>query len=614
MRQKEYSKEGIRNRMFARASELWDVRSIENLDPLVRAMIEGLASEVFRLSGEIEGSEERIFEKLARAFTPANMIAISPAHALCHGRAVSGTCIVNRDAELFHRDTDFMKRYNLTQLPFSPVCSPMIVDGDVSYLIACSRFHHVSLHMGKEYTAGSLRRDPLFNNTVWVALDLSSEVRDLKNLSFCLDFPMFEEREIYLRLLGHTKWSVGGKNLAIRQGIYNADEERQRRSLGGGQESQDQIDRQIRERYRNHFVTVEENFPVTDSVKTLFPEELKAFFSDDFIAMRKTPMLWLKVKFPPAFNDEILDMMTVQINCFPIANKFRVLRLSEITPTSNVISLSKKVNEYLLAVDSVRDSDNKPYVQVHEHQHMEEEIGGTYSLRRGSCERFNDIDAQEALMHLMDLFRDESAAFMGMDKDLLGQSTHDLIAQITRFNNNLNQLDNRGEQLSYIIFGQSSMETTITVQYYLTNGVIGNGIRAGKVLSVNDFSDIVPASAMLMTTCRGGKPSPDMNRQKEIYRFMLTSHGTVYTIPDIIAFCNSKYREYFDRVEVRNGYEISRTPREGVIRTTEVMLHGLRLTDRITPDELRGDILADLEMRSPEGLNYRIVMNYDGKR
>jgi len=609
MKQKEYSKEGIKNRMLARAVDLWEVRSTDSLDPLVRVMIEGLASEVFRLTGEMEGIEERIFEKMARAFTPSGMIAASMAHALFHGRAVSGECVVPKNVELVYKDPDFMKRYNMRQLIFSPVCCPMIVDGDVAHMIARSRFYNVSLRMGKEQTAGSLRRDPVFNHTAWIALDLDDRVRDMKNLSFCFDFQMLEGREAYLRLLGHTKWSIGGQDIATRPGIYDADEEQQRHNFGSGHDTQQEIDRQIREKYLNRFVTIEESVPVTDTSKALFPEELKALFPDNLVAAMKTPLLWLKVEFPAAFNDDVLDMMTVQINCFPVANKYRVSRLSEVTPMSNIIPLGKDVNEYLLTVDSVYDSDNKPYVQVREHKHLEEQIGGTYSLRRGGSERFNSVDAKETLMHLMDLFRDESVAFMGMNKDILGQNARDLIAQTARFDNLLDQLDNQGEQFSYIIFGQNNMQTNVTVSYYLTNGVIGNDIRAGEVLGVNDFSDIVPTSAILMTASRGGKPSPDMNRQKEIYRFMLTSHGNIYTTPDIIAFCTSKYGEHFAEVKVRNGYEISRAPREGIIRTTEVVLDGLHLTDRITPGELRDDILSDLEMLSPDGMNYRIIIN-----
>jgi len=606
MQQKEYSKEGIRNRMFARASELWEVRSIDHLDPLVRVMIEGLASEVFRLSGAIEGSEERIFEKLARAFTPGSMISASPAHALFHGRAVSGTCLVTGDVEFSYRDPAFMQRHNLRRLTFSPVCTPMIVDGAVSYLISRSRFHTVSLRPGKEYVAASLRRDPAFNHRIWVALELDSEVRDLKNLSFCFDFPMLEERETYLRLLGHTKWSLGGQPLSIRSGIYDAEEEQQRRSFGNSHDVRGQMGRRICERYRNRFVTVTESFPLSDSLRTVFPPELKSLFPDSFVATLTRPLLWLEVEFPPAFHDDILEMITVQINCFPIANQYRTSQLTGITPTSNIVTLSKESNEYLLSVESVRDSDNRPYVQVREHQHVDEEIGGTCSLRRGGCERFNAVDAQESLMHLMDLFRDESAAFTGMDRDQLGQSARDLIVQTVKFDQMLSRMENRGEQLSYIIFGQNNMDTQITTACYLSNGEIGNGVRAGEILSVSNLSEIVPSSAMLMTTSRGGKSSPDISRQKEIYRFMLTSHDSIYTTPDIIAFCAGKYGEYFTEVTARSGYEVSQTPCEGIIRTTEVTLKGLRLTDQITAEELQSDILADLEMNSPQGMNYRI--------
>ena len=85
-----FSKETIKNRMFKRVAALWEIKNIDNLDPVVKLMIEGLAGEIFKLSGEMKNIETRILEKLARALTPANMISVRPAHAIMRARAISG--------------------------------------------------------------------------------------------------------------------------------------------------------------------------------------------------------------------------------------------------------------------------------------------------------------------------------------------------------------------------------------------------------------------------------------------------------------------------------------------------------------------------------------------
>lgn len=54
-----YSKEVIKNRMYRHAMNYWGVKKVENLDPLVKVLLEALSSEIFGLSHDIETSQHR---------------------------------------------------------------------------------------------------------------------------------------------------------------------------------------------------------------------------------------------------------------------------------------------------------------------------------------------------------------------------------------------------------------------------------------------------------------------------------------------------------------------------------------------------------------------------
>ena len=59
------SKDSIRQQMFEHAASQWGISSIEELDPIVLMLIEGLASELYTVRQELSDSHLRILEKIA---------------------------------------------------------------------------------------------------------------------------------------------------------------------------------------------------------------------------------------------------------------------------------------------------------------------------------------------------------------------------------------------------------------------------------------------------------------------------------------------------------------------------------------------------------------------
>jgi hypothetical protein len=79
-----YSKEVIKNRMYRHAMNYWGVKKVENLDPLVKILLEALSSEIFSLSHDIETSQHRILDKIANMLTPDILVSVRPAHSVIH--------------------------------------------------------------------------------------------------------------------------------------------------------------------------------------------------------------------------------------------------------------------------------------------------------------------------------------------------------------------------------------------------------------------------------------------------------------------------------------------------------------------------------------------------
>src|ERR1044072_9181948 len=82
------SKEVIKNRMLRYALNYWNIKNIEDLDPVVKLILEALSLELYNLGNEIKDTQVRILEKIAGLLAPDFSTAPNPAHAILHATPV----------------------------------------------------------------------------------------------------------------------------------------------------------------------------------------------------------------------------------------------------------------------------------------------------------------------------------------------------------------------------------------------------------------------------------------------------------------------------------------------------------------------------------------------
>ena len=84
------SKEEIKDRMIRTALDYWNIRKVENLDPLVRLLIESLAMQLHNISDEIADIEVRAMKRLSEVLLPEVVTVVRPSHAVVHTEIMSG--------------------------------------------------------------------------------------------------------------------------------------------------------------------------------------------------------------------------------------------------------------------------------------------------------------------------------------------------------------------------------------------------------------------------------------------------------------------------------------------------------------------------------------------
>jgi hypothetical protein len=144
-----YYKEVIKSRMNRTAANLWGVRNIDTFDSIVKLLIESLASEINKLSNELENIEARLLERLAGILTPDILTAVRPAHMILHARPPESSVTVNRDSFFYYKSKEH------GDLHFSPAGDFELINAEVKSLVCAGKMYLIDSRRSKEIRAAN---------------------------------------------------------------------------------------------------------------------------------------------------------------------------------------------------------------------------------------------------------------------------------------------------------------------------------------------------------------------------------------------------------------------------------------------------------------------------
>lgn len=605
-----YSKEIIKDRMYKNATSFWGVQNIENLDPVIKLLIEALANQIYDLTNNINNIEIRILEKIAHLLTPDILNAARPAHMIMKARPLELQMTLSKMNGFYYDDPVFNVK-NTMNACFHPVNAFSLIKGEVKSVVCGKNVYTLDERMNKNIIGKSFQRTDIFEHNIWIGLDIDPSIQNIQNLSFYFNFLNIERSNEYLHLLPFTKWSCGDVNIEIKDGIYVADSDVST-SENRLFEKYDLVgisDESIRNYYKHQFLSIQNSIATEKLEKTIFPDELKSFFNENINESLEKPLIWIKVNFPPNFNEDILDNTVVAINAFPVVNKKLLTIQTKTKELTGIIPLLTAEDEYFLAVNSLTDSRNRKYDQL-PFQISDSPQIGTYSIKRGGVERFDSRNAKEYISNLVDLLRDEGAAFSLIGKGFLDELIRQIDISTAAIYHKLGEIGDDREIPSYLIIDTEEKEETFYVDYWITNCELANDIKTGSFFKPYNDTFVVSDFIFTLTSSLGGRKIPKSSSMLDRYKYILTSRDRVYTQPDIINFCYSEFGEFISEVDVKKGVQISPRPKEGLIRTLDVFLQLKKSQEHLLSDpNIRSRILNLLIEKSPESYNYRVYIN-----
>ncbi len=605
--------------MIKNASRLWgfqDTQAESSFDPLVGMILGALASELAKFSAEINSTEARLLEKLVELLTPEPVSGPFPSHALLRAKPVEPVYAINPLFQFFvNKKMILPGEKNAVEKPvfFTPAGNFKLFNGQISYLVAGAKIYAYQDELYKEVIAVSGSGKMVKTSEIWFGLEMDENIESLEGLSICLELRNEAYENSFYESLAKGRWTINNQLAKFSRGTgieNNASGGSLEILLKNELDATTKICNHINQFYQKNFLTLSGLVGLPESISTdKFPPRFNEMFSRNDLENLKSNLTWIKVEFPQVLPAEVFDDLFCSINCFPVFNR----HLNEFTQSSrefiNVIPLI--TDEIFLDMKRVTSSNGKLY-SVKSFSAMNEVENGTYIIRHGGVGRFDSRNAGEIVNYLLELLRDESAAFAILGADMISSNLKELDQTITRLENRLKESKIVKEDISYLLLKTHPGEESLFVEFWTTNGKFANHIKSGENLLIYEGSDLFPETVILVTPSTGGRETMDTEQRVNAYRKALLSHGRVVTKEDIKALCFEHFGNRLQNAEVKKGLQIGQLSDTGFIQTMDIYLTLSKASDMMNHEELeflKKDLLIKLEEQSANVLPFRCFVN-----
>lgn len=601
------SKEEIKDSMIRTALDYWNIRKVENLDPLVKLLIESLAMQLHNVSDEIADIEIRAMRRLSEVLLPEVVTVVRPAHAVVHVEITSDELTTSL-FDGFSSASSIMGRREGKNYSFYSVCETKLRRGDVRMMVVENSVYEVLPDQNKRLLLKN-QTIPELANKVYLGLEFEQKNTDLSHLSLYFEFPNIDRRYDYLHYLTSAEWRWKGNPLHVCRGLHTEDEKPSgnMRRFFDGLNNDNSVNESIIDHYKMSYVTIESPLLVNEHDYSKIPYGFEMRCSEEHKSVFNKDLLWLEIDMPPQFTTSVLADMQVSINTFPVANKELRKVNCLVKKDFGVVPLSVEDSESFFDVIDVADEYGTVYNRANGFK--EEKSEKSYTLRQGGCESFDKRDARDYLIRLQSVMEDELSRFSFSETGRRSDSVN-LIEQLLRKIDRRTQSDGGRTEMPYYLFVEPQKQTSyFYMKYWTSYGPLANGMRIGQGLNPLGGAYGEYEKPIFLTSTTGGKPPLSERERVAKFKYILGSRNRLVTNNDIKNFCLSECYEDVSDVVIRKG--ISRSPDSGcgLQRTIDVsLILKNKVMNESQKRHLSNDIREKLIGQSPMTFNYRVFV------
>jgi hypothetical protein len=193
-------------------------------------------------------------------------------------------------------------------------------------------------------------------------------------------------------------------------------------------------------------------------------------------------------------------------------------------------------------------------------------------VRKGGVERFDTRNAAEILNYLVELLRDESAAFAIYGRDAIASDLRELNQNLNLITQKLDKTADDLNPVSYLVLKSRSQSEVVFIEYWSTSGDFGNNQKTGTRLSLVSGSSVNSEHLMLLSNTLGGRDHLSDGETLSYFKNALLSRNRVVSEADIRYVCTRELGNLIMEVEVKPGMEIDAGSKNGFRRTVDVIV------------------------------------------
>lgn len=568
---KENKKEVTQSWLKHNAAKYWGYQDseMEGFDPIIDMLFGACSVEFERLSTALYNSRTRILEKVAQILLPEVNLRPIPAYAVIHAKpaSVSKTTDVS---DQFIVEKEFSNSLNnkseLKKIYFSPTSCFKVVDAEVMFLATTSEVVLLN-DLNKDIKIRSSVKSSLHQQTLWIGLKVNPLVKNLKNVSFFFDWFNNPNKSRYLKLLQATHWFQKEKEIVVKSG-FSTEVDDQYKEVSIDIESFLDIniktEKIINSFFTDNFITI-----CSDVLPEIgyFPSVFSDFYALEDLEKIKEKLCWLEVQFPEILPSDALNSLFCTPNAFPVMNRrlHNSNRPFSLTADLNILPL--QTEDMFFTIRKIISGNQINYQEI-PFKRVSDFAPNTYTVRTKGVKRFDERDAYEHVLYLLELLREEYASFRSLNASMIEKELTDLQIIINRIQMGVAALSNERNN-THFIFMKTVMAEEVWLEYWSTTGPFANNITQGSQCSNGDFDK---KNLRFLTTTTGGKNTPDQLERTLLFKNELLTRNRIVTVEDIKAFCKAELGSELDSVTIKKGAQLASDRNMGFLNCICVLL------------------------------------------
>ncbi|HZK63706.1 MAG TPA: hypothetical protein VFC34_06145 [Puia sp.] len=569
---KNFTRERVRNRMLKRAAEVWGFpeSEMDDFDPLVTLLIEACSVEFEKISGEIGKTQNRMLERLAQLLYPG-MIDVSPAYGIMQVRSSEPFAYLNPDAQFFYKPSgnDRQRENQQMDLFFSPAHSTKMVDGSITHIATARELFSVTDGLQRNQIGSSVKKIIEQQHVLWLGLDLNGEVNSLDEISFFFNWINQPEAGSWYTYLPYTEWSLESIVLAHRTGLPSVDNVRDAQmDLEMEFDPMQKIEAQVNALFNRHYITLttKTNLEQLKVKRRPYPPVFEQLFDKKELQELKEPLLWIEIRFPPVIPAEALDSVWISMNAIPVINRKLNQFNYKLVQSLNIVPL--ETVGYFLSMKGITNSQGQP-VKLIPFANPSGLMPESYTLRYG-VNRFDERNAQETLVNLTELIREESSFFSSLGEDFLIQNIRELNQVLARIDDKVKMHHKNQSPYPFLAIKPKREGGNIAIEFWSCHGALANRIPIGSRLSSYKSSSVLSNSIYFITSTYGGKDKLNDAEKIDQYKKSLLTHNRIVTLEDLKLFVQTELGQSARSISYEKIYIHGESPADGFIRCMQV--------------------------------------------